>query len=217
MSRLLFIISFLLGTSYFPGSNGDKWELKKYEEGIAVYTRMAENSNYKELRSVVRIKTSLSSIMAVLQDWDSYPQWSYRCGKSATLKTISETELIHYQTVMAPWPADDRDFVVNIKITQDPVTKVVVQKATNVPTFIPEFPDHVRIKEFKATWTLTPTFDGYVNLEYQLLVNPGGNVPAWMVNMAVVEGPFQSTKNLKDRVFLEKYQKTQFPYLKELK
>src|ERR1035437_2289660 len=88
----------------------DDWQLKKQENGIAVYTRDDENSAFKELKAVAYLKTSLSSIVALLYDWDAYPQWVYRCGKSSTLKIINEKELIHYQTVVAPWPIENRDF-----------------------------------------------------------------------------------------------------------
>lgn len=213
--QLLFFAG-LLFFSGFTAVSDDAWHLKKYEEGIAVYTRTAENSNYKELKAITKIKTSLSSIMALLQDWDSYPSWVYRCGASKTLKVISDHELIHYQTVVAPWPASDRDFVVNVKVTQDPITKVITQRASCLSSFIPELPGMVRIQEFKAAWTLTPSEDGTVTLQYQLLVNPGGNVPAWMVNMAVVDGPFETTSQLKKMVFHAKYQQAKVPYIKEL-
>ncbi len=208
---------FVLFASFIPleKEQNSEWGLKKNSDGISVFTRYSEGSNFKELKSVVQVKTSLSSVVALLSDWENYPNWVYKCGKSLTLKKINDQELIHYQTVIAPWPADDRDFVVNVKLTQDPSTKVVIQRATCLPDFIPRFPDMVRITEFKATWTLTPLKKGIVNVEYQLLVNPGGNIPAWIVNLAVVDGPFETTYNLKEWVTKEKYQKTSFPFIKE--
>jgi hypothetical protein len=140
----------------------------------------------------------------------------YRCGKSSTLKKISDTELIHYQTVVAPWPVDSRDFVVNVKTVQDEKTKIVTIKSTCKPTYIPKMPGFVRITEFNASWTLIPMKDGTVEIIYQLLVNPGGYVPAWIVNLAVIDGPFTTAVNLRDRVLKEKYQKTKYSFIKEL-
>jgi hypothetical protein len=191
------------------------WTLKKNESGIAIYTRTSENSAFKELKSVVKLKTSLASIIALLYDWDSYPQWVYRCGKSSTLKQISVTEVVHYQTVVAPWPVDSRDFIVVVRLKQDPATKIVSITSTCKPDYIPKVPGFVRITEFKASWTLIPQTDGSVEVIYQLLVDPGGYVPAWLVNLAVVDGPFETTLNMKNRVMLDKYQKTPIPYIKE--
>jgi hypothetical protein len=191
------------------------WELKKNENGITVYTRSSEGSSYKELKAVCYLKTSMSSIVALLNDWDSYPQWVYKCGKSSTVKKISETEVIHYQTVVAPWPVDSRDFVVNVKLTQDPMTKVITIISTSKPDYIPKVPGHVRITEFKASWTLIPQKNGTIEVIYQLLVNPGGYVPAWLVNLAVVEGPYETTLNLKEWVMKKKYQEAIVTYIKD--
>lgn len=192
----------------------EAWQLKKAEDGIEVYTRKDENSSFKELKSVVILKTSLSSIVALLTDFESYPDWVYRCGTSRTVKRINDAEMIHYQEVTAPWPVDSRDFIVDMKVVQNPVTKVITISSTCLPDYIPRIDDHVRITNFKASWTLMPKKDGNVELVYQLLVDPGGNVPAWLVNLAVVEGPFETTMHLRDRVKKDKYQKAILPFIK---
>lgn len=214
------LLVFLIFGSWMQFSNkklheSDDWKLKKFEDGIAVYNRHDENSDFKELKSVMQIKTSLNSIVSLLNDWESYPNWVYRCGKSTTLKQINETELIHYQTVKGIWPVESRDFVVKVKITQDPITKVVKQTATCISDFFPKQKDHVRITEFRAAWTLTPLKNGIVNLEYQLYVNPGGYVPAWIVNLAAIDGPFETSYNLKHWVLKEKYQKSKLGFIQE--
>jgi hypothetical protein len=133
--RLFFC--FFISLSCFCQSGLD-WQLKKYESGIAIYSRKTINSNFRELKSVAYVKTSLSSIVALIDDWDTYTQWVYKCGESKTLKKISNTELIHYQTVVAPWPVENRDFVVNVKFAQDEKTKTVTIKSTCWANYIPK-------------------------------------------------------------------------------
>ncbi|MGZ4054989.1 MAG: START domain-containing protein [Bacteroidia bacterium] len=217
MKRILFIFFTLLLLFSFKSyqEENDTWQLKKSESGISIYTRDAKNSNFKELKSVTYFKTSLSSIIALIDDFESYPQWVYRCGVSKTIKKNSDKDFIHYQSVTAPWPVDNRDFVVHVKISQDPDTKVVNQTVTCIPDYIPKVPGHVRITEFDARWTLTPLKDGTVKTEYQLLVNPGGAIPAWIVNLAVVDGPFETALNMQTWVMKEKYQKASNPDIKE--
>lgn len=211
----IFIFLLLFGFKS-DSSLTDNWHLKKFESGISVYTRDAENSNFKELKSVVFLKTSLSSIISLIDDFESYPQWVYRCGASSTLKKNSEKNLIHYQLVTAPWPVDNRDFVVEVKVEQDPKTKIVTQNVTCIPNYIPKTAGCVRITEFKASWTLIPLKNGIVEADYQLMVNPGGAIPAWIVNLAVVDGPFETALNMKTWVMKEKYQKASLSFIKEL-
>jgi hypothetical protein len=200
----------------FSQDTKNDWKLKKNNHGIEVYSRKTASSDYRELKSIVYLKTSLNSIVALINDRATYPQWVYRCGQAAALKKISESELIHYQTVTAPWPAENRDFVVNIKVSQDERTKIVTIKSTCKADYIPQVAHHVRITEFNACWTLIPLKDGTVQINYQLLVNPGGYVPAWLVNMAAIDGPYETMVHFKEWIVKEKYQKTKSTLIKEL-
>lgn len=215
---IFFVFTFLGLTSFvnFKIEQNKSWELKKNSDGISIYTRNSEGSDFKELKSVMQLKTSLSSIVALLNDWENYPKWVYKCEKSITLKKISDTEVIHYQTVIAPWPADNRDFIVDVKISQNPLSNVVIQKAICLSNYIPQIKEYVRITEFKASWILTPIKNGMVNIEYHLLVNPGGSLPAWIVNLAMIDGPFETNLHLKEWVKKEKYQKQKISFIKEM-
>ncbi|CAN5530279.1 START domain-containing protein [soil metagenome] len=217
LKRLLLIFISIQFFSFVQKTETDDWHLKKFENGISIYTRVSENSKYKELKAVFQLKTSLSSIIALLNDFESYPQWVYRCGTSKALKKDSDKHLIRYQSVVAPWPVDNRDMVVEVNSYQDEKTKIVYQKVSCLPDFAPQVAGHVRIREFRAQWTLTPLKGGIVDIEYELLVNPGGNIPAWIVNMAVVDGPYETSVKMKEWLMKEKYQKTVYPFITEQK
>jgi hypothetical protein len=193
------------------------WKLKKFDNGVAVYAREADNSKFKELKAEVLLKTSLSSIVAMLEDRDAFPEWVYRCSNSHIIKKINQEEMYCYQYVEAPWPVEDRDISIYIQLFQEPKSKVVIQTASCVPDYIPRKKDAVRVLEFKAKWTLTPMLGGFVKCEYELLVDPGGNVPAWLVNLAAIDGPFETTLNMKTQVLKSKYQKAKMEYISELK
>ncbi len=210
----ILLIVIFSGTTSFNLPTHD-WQLKKIENGTSVYIRDSENSAFKEVKAIAYLKTSLSSIIALLYDFESYPKWVYKCGKSNTLKIINEKELIHYQTVLAPWPIANRDFVVNIKIEQDKLTKVITIKSFATGYYIPAIPDYVRIMNFNASWVIKPQKNGSVEIVYSLLVDPAGYIPAWAVNMAVVDGPFETMNNIKEWVVKEKYQKAKSSFILE--
>ncbi len=207
-------LSFLL-VSFSKKTPANDWELKKLENGISVYTRLTEGSEYKELKVVFQIKTSLSSLVALLNDVESYPQWVYRCETSKLLKKTADDHLIRYQGVVAPWPVDSRDVVVEVKSYQDSKTGVVYQKVSALPDYVPVVKKHVRIREFRAVWTLKPLPGGVVSVEYELLVNPAGSIPVWIVNMAMVDGPYETSLKMKVLVLKEKYQKASFSFITE--
>lgn len=199
--------------SFSQKTESNDWELKKFANGISVYTRATESSSYKELKVVFQVKTSLSSVIALLNDVESYPQWVYRCETSKVLKKESDKHLIRYQTIVAPWPVDNRDVIVEVDTYQDEKTKSVYQKVSALPDHSPQLKNHVRIREFRALWTLKPLKNGIVEVEYELLVNPAGAIPAWIVNMALVDGPYETSMKMKERILYEKYQKTTYPFI----
>ncbi len=212
--KLLYIIFLFFGLTGFSQDKKD-WQLKKVEDGISVYTKDLEYSNLKELKAVFSVKTSLSSIIALLNDSESFPQWAYRCGQCSTFKKISDTEFLRYQTVVAPWPVDDRDFTVRVKVSQNPHTKVVVQQVSAVSNVMPEVNGLVRIIIFRGVWTLTPSKNGMINIEYQLLLNPGGNIPAWLINLSAVDGPIENSKAMKEWLLKDKYKNAVLSYIQE--
>ncbi len=212
--KAVFIITLSLSFNGFSyKKTTTDWELKKFKNGISVYTRLPENSEYKELKAVFQLKTSLSSIIALLNDVESYPKWVYRCGTSKVLKKDSDKHLIRHQTIVAPWPVDNRDVVVEVNSYQDEKTKIVYQKVKALPDYTPTLKNYLRIRAFTATWTLKPLKDGFVEIEYELLVNPAGAIPAWVVNMAMVDGPYETSLKMKEWLLYEKYQKASFPFI----
>jgi len=210
---LLFIALGWVCTSFV--SIDDEWVLQKSSPDVLVYSRNLENQEVKQLRAVTKIKTSLSSIIALLNDREACPKWVYKCEKSYIIKKVSDQEYYSYQNVVAPWPVDNRDIVFNVKISQDPATKVVTHNAMSKPDYISNTKGHIRVKTFNSIWTLTPLKDGTVICENQILVDPGGSLPTWLVNMAAVDGPFETTTNLRKVVLEEKYQKAQLDYIEE--
>lgn len=189
------------------------WELKKNQNGISVFSRTSESSKYNELKIVFQVKSSLSSIVAILNDVESYPKWIYHCESSKILKKESDKHLIRYQKITAPWPVDNRDVAVDVITYQDEKTKIVYQKVTAVPDYTPAISGNVRVREYRAMWTIKPLKNGIVQVEYELLVNPAGSIPAWVINLAVIEGPFETTKKMKEQLLNEKYQNASYAFI----
>ena len=210
--RLLLVLSFLVSANLLYSQSD--WKLQKSENGIKVYTRDLPDSNFDEIKTTTNFECSLSDLVALLTDIESHTSWIYQCKQSKLVKTISSTELYYYLETQVPWPASNRDGVVCFKFSQDSVTKIVTVASQNVPDVLPEFTGIVRVPKLVASWQFTPKADGTVDAEYQLNVNPGGDVPAWIVNMFSVEGPYESITNMKKLLAQNKYKSVKFDFIK---
>jgi len=82
-----------------------------------------------------------------------------------------------------------------------------------VPDFVPEKKGVVRIKNSTGKWVITPGGSGQVKVEYSLHVDPGGNIPSWLVNMFAAEGPVQEFKKLRIQVQKAAYKNMNFTFI----
>lgn len=207
--------SFFLLLSAFSYDNPGDWILKKDENGIKVYTRYSPGSNLKEVRVVNTVRSSLSAIVAVLIETKNYPQWIYACGEAQTLKLLNDREQYQYSVTNVPWPFSDRDVVTHLKVEQDSVTGIVMVNCNGTPDYIPDKEGRVRVQHFQSGYKLTPLDSGMVKVEFELYVDPGGNIPAWLINANIVLAPYNTSAAMIDQ--LKKYQSASYSFIKEKK
>ena len=182
-----------------------KWKLEKNQNNIKVYTRKTEDSKIKEFKAITTINTSVSTLINVLNDVEAYPEWIQDVKYTKTLKQITSNERYDYYEISVPWPLDNRDIIVHYKIEQDAQTNIVKAKITGKPDYIPKKSGVVRIEKAKGIWQFTPKENGKVQILYQFLGDPAGNIPAWIINLFIVDGPYKTLTNLKEFVKKEKY------------
>ena len=191
------------------------WVLKQEKEGIKVYTKNLENSAFKAVKTVCTIDASLSVLTAVLLDINSTTDWVYSTKSARLLKQPSPSELFYYSEVAVPWPVNNRDFIVRLKVYQDAKTKTVTVDGENKPALLPEKKNVVRIQQCYSKWVIAPLANGQVKIEYVLQVDPGGMLPAWLINLFATKGPFESFKNLREQVKKPAYKQVMLPFIKD--
>lgn len=209
---LCFFPVFILGTS-FSFNNANDWVLQKNEQGIEVYTRSVEGSEYKEVRVINSVKSSLSGVVALLLDTKNYPKWIYACGESYLLKQVSNCEFYNYQVTDLPWPMTDRDVVADFKLKQDSTTLVVTFSKSAEPDFIPTKQGFVRIQHLESLYTLTPITSDSVKIELDMYLDPAGRLPAWLINTNTIMGPYKTTIGMIRE--LANYQSASYYFIRE--
>ncbi len=191
------------------------WKLHSSKDGIQVYTKNVPKSPFKALKTVCNIETSLSRLTAVLLDVKNTKDWVYATRVCSLLKQTSPSELFYYSEVSLPWPASNRDFIIRIAVSQDPKTKALTVIAENKPDYVPGKKGIVRIQQSEAHWLITPLANGFVKVEYTMAVDPGGLLPAWLVNMFVSKGPYQTFVKLREQVKKPMYNNIRLGFIKD--
>jgi hypothetical protein len=193
-----FLLLILLFINPFPNS---EWNLKKDKNGIKVYTRSVENSSFDEFKGTTSIeKISLSEVLDVILDVKNYESLFPDCMNPKVLKQEGKYYDIHHIQVKAPWPIKNRDTVYEQKAVVDKNGKYAIVSLKPLSDYIPENKDFVRIREGSGFWELTEDDSNNVNVIYQFHGEPGGDIPAWLANSFVVSQPFETLKNLRNKV-----------------
>ena len=89
--------------------------------------------------------------------------------------------------------------------------EVMVVEAENTPFFTPQKKDMVRIMQSTGKWVVSLQADQTLKAVYTLLTDPGGNVPAWLVNLFIADGPMESFRKLKEHLKQPAYANARIP------
>ena len=213
-SLFLFLIQTLFVSSISAQENS-KWSLSKNKNGIKVYTRHTVNSPIKEVMGVFEIKTSLSSLVALVKDAKNHPNWVYLSKDSYLLKAPSNFEWYYYSESDAPWPVTNRDVVTHAKLTQDKNTYAIQINTKGVPNYIERKEGLVRIPYLVSSWDFIPENSGKILVKFKLLVDLDGKLPQWAVNLAVDIGPFNTMSGMIKEIQRDKYKNAKLSFIKE--
>jgi len=197
---LVFIVLLMFGLS--PAMAQGPWELKRDEGGIQVYTRKAAKGNIKELRVTCELDATKTQLINTLENIGDYSSWVYSNKKSYILKVITPQNIIYYTQSHLPWPIKDRDLVIELNIT--PTADMLNIQAKSLPDYMAKKSDYIRVPYSLATWKVTQARDNKLKVDYTFSIDPGGNIPAWLVNATMAIGPYNSFAKLKEILSAQK-------------
>ena len=214
-SRIVFHLTVVLfGVfGYWPVHGQENWKLKSDRDGIAIFLRSLPDSKFKAVKVECELAATLSQLVAVILDVNTGDQWVYSTKSSVLLKQVSPSELYYYSEVNIPWPASNRDFIAHLIAVQDPKSKVVTIYGPTVPDYVPVKNDIVRITQSEGKWVITSTGPHKIKVEYTLQVDPGGNIPAWLINLFAAKGPYESFKSLRAQLQKPAYADVHLPFI----
>jgi hypothetical protein len=182
------------------------WILKKSRKGIQIFTRDVPGSSFKEFKAIIEVEANMASVLKLMEDISAYPQWFPKLKESRLLKKVNSTEMILYHWMKLPFPADDRDSIFKVTASRDPRTKAVTLRLSSLDNYLPEQKGVVRVRQISGMWTFLPGKDnGTITVTYQMHSEPGGKLPAWMANTAVVKRPFTVLKNMREMLKKPQY------------
>jgi START domain len=200
----IILVLFCLNSISNPQTPTNPWVFKHEKSGIRVFYRDPGTGVY-ELKLICTVKTSMHAIAALLTDVEAYPSWVYKTSEAWRVRTTDANEMYYYNASDFPWPLDDRDVVVKSRIEQDKQTKILVSASSAVDGLVEVKKNKIRMSLTDTHWQCTPKGNGEIQIEYTLKSDPGGILPAWVINLGLEYGPVETMKAFKTKISEPKY------------
>jgi hypothetical protein len=179
---------------------GQDWEFQKERDGIKIYTRNQESNPVKSFRGEMDLKTNMDKMRTLIGSIESFDWWDKGIKEIKVLGYEKEKFIRYYLIYDVPWPLSDRDLCVEALVTNDSLTGRRVVRATPIFGLVPENPDLVRIKNYWQQWVMEPQANGMMHVILEGSVDPGGNIPAWLINMVITDTPLNVMRNVRQQV-----------------
>jgi len=174
------------------------------KNGIELRFEDFPGSSIPKFVASVRIESSVGSLMALLMDFSTWPNWAYGCERIDVLQTIGYTEAYLYQVTKVP-VIRDRDSILHATSTSSDGEVVIDFESA---------PDYclnndrsacasthnsklVRVREMSGSFSLKQISAKEVEVTWRQHQDPGGLVPKFLVRSNLKDIPIKSLTRLK--------------------
>lgn len=178
-----------------------EWRLVYESNGITAHKRTNEGSRFFEFKAVGDLRGAISEYVSVLLDTNSMPEWAPQCFEARNIEQVNDLETIIYVACNGVWPVADRDYVAKRTVISDRKTSTIridIELTDN--TDAPDIKSRVHIPHLKCYWTLERIDPIHTHVELHAFVDPGGRLPAWLVNWGYRRIPYKYLKNLESNI-----------------
>lgn len=174
------------------------WTFLYEKAGFRAYEQKGPPLAYKAEGTV---NVPLADVAAVLVDIPRQKEWVHHLAESRILEGDPIARSVIYNRYRLPWPAKDRDAVIESVVEEDmKQAEVRVRFWNTTAPAAPLRPDCIRVPLSEGSFTLRDTGHGSVFVSYSIRLDPGGWLPDWIVRLFVRDAPLATLRAFKAQV-----------------
>jgi START domain len=203
-SAIILVFYTLLCTTPYLASGQSDWKLSKTDGNIQIWIKNVDGPGLKQFKLQTTCKNELKSVYRLIRDVENMYLWYDKVQSVKLLKKINENEAVYLLGYDLPFPFEDRISTVKGKIQYDEKHGKILVNTDYFPADIPADKKKIPlITKIKSSWEISETKNGEILILHTGYMDPGGNVPTWVVNESLTSGPLKTIKSMKK--ILEKY------------
>lgn len=158
-----------------------------------------------QIRAKTTVKSGIGAMLHLLEDTANIKTWVANSRKAELLShPNAKTHLVHTY-FSAIWPVSKRDMVTKSVWRQDPHSLILRMIVTDVGQNYPLVKGYVRMQQVEGEWTLTPSADGMLTIQYQGQADPGGKLPHFIADKVALSASWKTFSTLEH--ILQDYQR----------
>ena len=177
-------------------TNDSEWKKSFDKDDIVIYTRSRDTSRFNEFMAEATFKGSIRDFKAILMNVDNYHKWMPDCKSAEIVDYDGSNEITYHMKLKVPFPFANRDIIQQL-IFREHVDSMEIE-IINRPQKVKKLDKHVRMPEGKGRWIVKKIAHEEISIHFQYFADPGGDIPAWLVNSFVVKNPHATIKKIKE-------------------
>jgi hypothetical protein len=189
--------------------NSTTCTLRYRNDWLKIFTCPVPSSDFLSFVGVATIDAPQHSVLSLLYDIESATEWVWKTREMRILQELSGENdgRVVYQLVTAPWPVSDREIITRSTAFMDTETSEAFIRMECLPDFIPGNDRAVRVRQLEGGWNILPLSENSCRVVLRMHIEPAGEIPSWLANIAVIDTPYHTLNNMRDMVRREKYRK----------
>lgn len=197
----------LLASAAFPAQDGSgAWKMLLEKNDIRIYANRVPGSPIDELKGECVLDAPLEVVAQVMLDVASYPRWVANCVEARKFGCTTATSCLLYFTLGMPWPVLDRDIILQSSTEILLREGTIVGRVSALPDkIVPQHDKRVRISSMYGTWIFKRLSQEKTDATFICWADPGGFIPAFIINIASRDIPYRTLKGLREMVKREEY------------
>lgn len=174
--------------AFFPclaDAGEERWQLEIDVDGVKVWTQEKLGSRYKEARGEVIVPYPPEKVFSVIVSAETCTHWVYSCVNSYVISRPLPQDGVVYMRTNSLWPIADRDVIFLAKTSFNPERKRHEAQLSVKNDVLPHTEGVVRVEAMLGSWTVTSVNQNSSHVVFRSHVEPGGLLPAALVNFAL--------------------------------
>ena len=176
-----------------------KWNLAKEVDGIKIFEAVVKGADVVAFRGETTLHFPIERVVSSLADMERKEEWMHDLKEVRTLEILNPRVRIEYYHSGTPWPLSDRDFIYRAEFKYFPKAETFVLNLQNAEhKSMPKREGVVRGKIIESNYFISKTDKpGVTKMAVEILVDPMGSVPKWLVNIFQKDWPRNTLTSLK--------------------